>query len=40
MIKIVTNGIEKYQENDKNKIITATVMEEITTEGYNAGKNV
>ena len=39
--KIVTNGIGKnIKRMIKNKIITATVMEEIATEGYNAGKKM
>lgn len=38
---IVTNGIGKnIKRMIKNKIITATVMEEIATEGYNAGKKM
>ncbi len=39
--KIITNGIGKnIKRMIKNRIITATVMEEIATEGYNAGKKM
>ena len=39
--KIVKNGIGKnIKRMIKNKIITATVMEEIAIEGYNAGKKM
>lgn len=39
--KIVTNGIGKIiKELLRKKIITATLMEEICSEGYNAGKTM
>ena len=39
--KIVTNGIGKIIKNlIKKRIITATVMEEISSEGYSAGKKM
>ena len=39
--KIVTNGISKnLKKLIKKRVVTATVMEEIATEGYNAGKKM
>ena len=39
--KIVTNGISKnLKKLIKKRVVTATVMEEIVTEGYNAGKKM
>ena len=39
--KIVTNGMSKnLKKLIKNRVITATVMEEIAAEGYNAGKKM
>ena len=39
--KIVTNGISKnLKKLIKKRVVIATVMEEIATEGYNAGKKM